>query len=941
MKVIISNINKYFIKYYIIFDILLLLTLSIVPFFGYGKVFIVESDIAYDINPSSVFLQGKYLWNGDLNFGIPNPYLANIYNILNITLYELNMSPFVIKQIWLSLLLFVAGLSMYYFIGVFEGKKKRLSKIVSSVFYMYSFYLLRMLLTASTMLISYAFLPLILGLYINGLNKEKKYIFYAILIALLSIFFSNLNLTLIVIDIIVVSIFLLVYIFTHKKINMLIITKFHILIIFIGFLISAWWVAPQIENIVLSQKALTGALEAETTSMYNGRSSYLETFRLIGEWGFYGQYKGVPNISFSKYYTKDSLLIISGFLLTVMSVCGLFFIREKEKRLYLFLLLALFLPLAVGVYPITNLTITGKIYLWLYDNVPLFSIFRNGYKSVAVISFVYAILLGYLVSSAYILLKRKFERINKSLYKLVPVFFVYFTFGIILINSYPLWSGLLFDEKKIKSVPTYWYELADYLNNQPLNFRIIAFPDSYFSVYYWGAPRGDVSLSLINKPIIETQGKAWGYKSFTKLFYENVSKKDLFNRMLSLSNIKYVLQRNDIDWNYYGTSSPEEIKEIVLGRDDLVFDKKIGELDLYKVKDNYFLPLIYSPTVLSYVSSDVDFNQFISSNDNNPKNGIFFSDFKLNGSSKNEFISNKINDIFVPIVANSNKITDMELIVDKTTDTIDKGKLQTELDLYTNGEFLKDFKLNIPAKATYKIYFKSDSAFLANKNVGVKIDNTVLQKDKQGIGRDGWDYFNQVELDQGEHSFKVYVDNKLINAINSGDIVFSAEDLAEPIKTPKLEYKQINPTKYIVNVIGATESFPLIFSESFHPGWKIYVQPKLAGKTWGEFVSEDNQGTIQNDNLNGGKFYDLLFRKPVLDDKHILINGFANSWWMDLAELEKQGMINKNKDGSYDFSVYMEFEPQKYFYIGLLISGVTLIGCVGYLIYDWKKRKFT
>ncbi|MCX6704195.1 MAG: hypothetical protein NTZ07_01995, partial [Candidatus Woesebacteria bacterium] len=159
-----------------------------------------------------------------------------------------------------------------------------------------------------------------------------------------------------------------------------------------------------------------------------------------------------------------------------------------------------------------------------------------------------------------------------------------------------------------------------------------------------------------------------------------------------------------------------------------------------------------------------------------------------------------------------------------------------------------------------------------------------------------------------------------LDAINSGDIVLSAENLSDPIETPQLEYKQINPTKYIVNVRGASESFPLIFSESFHAGWKVYVEPTLAGS-------------------GSGKFYDLLFRKPVLDDKHLLINGFANSWWMDLTELEKQGKIAKNTEGTYDFAVYIEFEPQKYFYIGLVISGITLLGCVGYLIYDRIKSR--
>jgi hypothetical protein len=43
----------------------------------------------------------------------------------------------------------------------------------------------------------------------------------------------------------------------------------------------------------------------------------------------------------------------------------------------------------------------------------------------------------------------------------------------------------------------------------------------------------------------------------------------------------------------------------------------------------------------------------------------------------------------------------------------------------------------------------------------------------------------------------------------------------------------------------------------------------------------------------------------------------------------------KNPDGSYDINLTLYFKPQSYFYLGLIISGTTLIGCLGYLLYAW------
>lgn len=240
----------------------------------------------------------------------------------------------------------------------------------------------------------------------------------------------------------------------------------------------------------------------------------------------------------------------------------------------------------------------------------------------------------------------------------------------------------------------------------------------------------------------------------------------------------------------------------------------------------------------------------------------------------------------------------------KTWNNIDKVNSSGELDLYKIKEDLVYSRIYSPQEI---VSIKSYNEFIDNLDL---VDNRK-------------NYYAFLLRDQIKQDDKFRLANKL----------------TEPTKAVQLEYEQINPTKYVVNVNGASESFPLIFSESFHPGWKIYVQPVLVSEGSGQFISEENQGTTQNQNINGGKFYDLLFRKPVLDKNHFLINGYANSWWIDIAELEKQGKVRKNEDGKYDFSVNIEFEPQKYFYLGGIISITTLIACLSYLIWDGVKRR--
>ncbi|MFC1637893.1 hypothetical protein ACFL2R_00570, partial [Patescibacteria group bacterium] len=103
-----------------------------------------------------------------------------------------------------------------------------------------------------------------------------------------------------------------------------------------------------------------------------------------------------------------------------------------------------------------------------------------------------------------------------------------------------------------------------------------------------------------------------------------------------------------------------------------------------------------------------------------------------------------------------------------------------------------------------------------------------------------------------------------------------------------------------------------------------------------DFVSKNFNGTIQNDNLPKGYIWETWrnneWLKQISDKNHLMVNGYANSWKIDVDELcSNEKMCYRNDDGSYDMEIIVEFWPQRLFYIGLLISGVTLLGCLGYL----------
>jgi len=118
---------------------------------------------------------------------------------------------------------------------------------------------------------------------------------------------------------------------------------------------------------------------------------------------------------------------------------------------------------------------------------------------------------------------------------------------------------------------------------------------------------------------------------------------------------------------------------------------------------------------------------------------------------------------------------------------------------------------------------------------------------------------------------------------DEGDFGF-LDDLFEAKPSPNVSYEMINPCKYEAHVKNSNEPFLLIFSESYHPMWKAYID--------GEEIS------------------------PI--PTYSIVNGFYI-----------------NKTGNFNVTIY--FTGQTYANIGLQISMITLIIVVAIIIIPSKK----
>jgi hypothetical protein len=138
---------------------------------------------------------------------------------------------------------------------------------------------------------------------------------------------------------------------------------------------------------------------------------------------------------------------------------------------------------------------------------------------------------------------------------------------------------------------------------------------------------------------------------------------------------------------------------------------------------------------------------------------------------------------------------------------------------------------------------------------------------------------------------EVQITNIEIKKVLSQDLILkSSKDLTTG-KLPELDYEKISSVAYKINVKNAQGPFMLVLSQLYNGGWKAKYSDSAIG-----------------------------------DEKHYLINGFENGWY-----IERKG----------DYEVAIEYEPEiflekgKFVTITAIISGVVLLGVLAYI----KRRK--
>lgn len=881
-----------------IFFVLLLFFILTIVFFRtviFSKGIIVGHDwmLPYNSHQMERYLEHPFFtWTYDMNlFGVKNPFFIQMpFMILTKIFIVLGLSGEMLSKSLVLLVFTFSGLSMYLLL-----KYLGLNKI-SSV--LGGFILITMPVFFDYTVMGWMFvlfsvgiiLPISLITFIRSIEENK--IFFSVLTGLLFsvAILQSQSLVWFPMVFLALSISLI-----KDRTSFIRYIRSLTIVVLIALSLHASWL-PNL-FIYKDSGVINSDLALDSVSL--GMRSRLSFVNILRGWG------GLFNYHYEISY--PGLLMPISFLIPLMALSSILIKIKNQKDIR-------FGMLVILVYMFMFYAIKPQ----LMSKIPFSNVIRDTGRFTALTSFAFAVLAGYFLN--FIISLGNKHRI-----------FFYGLIVLIIINAIPFFNGELYGEPQRGydvRMRTYVfpndYEMAEnYLYNKITDSK----------VYY---PPSGTNIGIKNNPNFfedfrEIKDPFRGYSPFPGtiyMYYSSMGKPSKISflldsvfdkkidtdslRLLGLMNIENIIIRDDI---FYPEIQAKNIQSL-LDEKSPTNVKSIGNVKIFA--NDYFLPHFYIPDNLIYSSNDISIlPEAVSSTPDSNRPGVFA------GNESDSLL----------------RLADIILI---------KGSsIRFQVDEIPTDAGIREYEFTIPKDGEYHVYTDSNTAFNLSsvKSLTLKKSGSNGEKISMSIPVGGmvsesengkYIIWGKVGLEKGKltlilpytQATDLSEDEKNTDLIMLKNI---SSDTSFSASLPKISFERINPTKYHVNVTGANSPFVLVFSESYHEGWKVFPQRSSADMGVpatsyfsGEIEESNHKMTFVDRNI-----FETWGNKSIGEEQHHLINGYANSWIIDPVNI-----------GENDFDLIVEYSPQRNFILGLAVSTVIFSLCLVYFFFLGIKKYY-
>lgn len=601
--------NKLFILIYVLF-------LGLIPLLWFkGDYLITGTDVNFSPFPYERLRKRVYMWEKDFLTGTPKThnstglsYIATsgfLSKIINDT-QRVEKATFFI---WLSL----TGLSIAFLLEKifydFKNEEKLLIKVFGITLYMINFYNVFLWVRLHITITTLVFLPILFGVLYEVLQNNKLKKRDLLILSLATILGGSFGSQPPLIYVVVMTVALLVafYILNDLQNPKELLDKLKKLLVIFAVSVGsgAYWIFPQAKFIFTSALVSEGGYGAEIYDVEkllrwtSKEADFLNIFRNFGDIVWLDSWGNQPYFpEFLEFYSNPFFMVLS-FLLVGTVFLPFYAAKRKRKTLAAFgSMLVVTLLFSKGIHPPLE-----TAFKWSFKNLPGFWIHRAPWQKFGMMtSLIYAVLGGYGFFLALRFLHNKLKVDKVTIAAALLILYGAYHHLFILGKMFPSkdssegyhgYYNLGFHHK----FPKYMYETREYFRGQEQDsFNTLLLPDLKTSVYDWGYGSSvDIVSIFINRPTLyRLYGEGYHLEGYISnvyndiiqiLYNPNVDPESLKN-VFDFYNIKYILQRNDFSYGFYGdTDSPEFIAKIM--KEIPYMDKKsFGEWDLFRVGSN-------------------------------------------------------------------------------------------------------------------------------------------------------------------------------------------------------------------------------------------------------------------------------------------------------------------------------------------------------------------
>lgn len=865
------------------------------------------------------------------------------------------------------------GLSTFYIVrGFVNDGRRELAATIAGLFYMLNPYAMIEIWNRFlyTLMFFYAFMPLILLLYIKGLELRRlKYALYIGLASLL-IAYSYGSPPLIGTFWLVIASYAVFHIISNiRRLKIVLFTlAFSALTFIIWLSVNSWWLVLFIA--ILYPGYVVGGLGAgEAIALEGSKSTLISISKLFG--GLINLFRliniqfleGMVNVWGPIYFSWGFIAI--SFLIPILTFVALLFKPRYKLMFYFAILSILGLFLAKGTAPPF-----GGLFLKVFESFSILQVYRNPFEKLGIIlPLGFGTLFGLSVSSIYYWLRKHVlilmggKRIDSFVTKTAALLLCIL---VLVVYVWPMWNGYVFtsggppeNNPEIGyyiKVPEYYAEANKWLSTNAQGYRAIFLPLAPEGMTYtWQYGYSGVELvdQLFDTDVVGIQSASLFYNAILSKIEMVLFSTTNFWKLMSILNAKYIVVRSDIDYEARGVISPEDIKSalnytiepsIVNGSVD-ISSANVKSLIDYDLKDwqmiwylpdyslsldshgmqskfgikvtsgnsglaptsqkDYTLNLLYNlpedmqnlsnaKYLLIWVKSSVPGVIWISISDGN-RSLNWWGEWPLrgwNGNSEYNINNEEVNKwklLILPLdfptyiykgEPDLSSIKSMGIVLFTNKNSTRQEYLEVGGIFADSGKVVKVESIHFVKSFGELDVYELNETFLLPRIFAV--NRIIIAKDINDF------LFNLIPSKDYDPRYEaVVLQQNLTDAIQT-----VVETLNPNTSIPKIEFVEINPAIWQVNVFNATSPFLLIFSEAYDPMWKAY---------YGEV-----------------SWVNALQMDSIPDKYHFIVNGYANAWYI-------------NKTGTYTITLY--FKPQSFLVIGSIISALSIIISILGIIY--------